>query len=151
MRPLVQDQDLVGQRHRLRLIVGDEEARCPDPPVQFRELHAHLRAQLGIQVRQRFVIEQDAGLADDRARDRDPLTLAAGELGRPPLQESAEPDRSCGRLDPSLAFRLRHTGDAECVADIAGHIHVGVKRVVLEDHRDAPVLRRGRPGLPGHR
>jgi hypothetical protein len=54
---------------------GDREAL-----LEVADLLAHLHAQAGVEVRQRLVEEQQAGLDDDGARERDPLLLAAGEL-----------------------------------------------------------------------
>ena len=48
--------------------------------VQLRDLGAHVHAQLGVEVRQRLVEQERAGLAHDGAADRDALALAAGQL-----------------------------------------------------------------------
>ena len=59
--------------------------------MQRGDLGAHLHAQLGVEIRQRLVEQEDRRLADDRASDRDALALAAGELRRPPLEQRVEP------------------------------------------------------------
>ena len=46
------------------------------------DLDAQFGAQLGVEVRQRLVEQEDAGVAHQRAADRDALALAARELGR---------------------------------------------------------------------
>ena len=48
--------------------------------MQPRDLDPHLHAQLGVEVRQRLVEQEDLRLAHDGAADRDALALAAGEL-----------------------------------------------------------------------
>ena len=47
--------------------------------VQPADLEAHLLAQVGVEVRQRLVEEQDLGLHDQRAGHRHPLLLAAAD------------------------------------------------------------------------
>ena len=51
---------------------------------------AHLDAQLGVEVGERLVEQQHVRLDHDRARDRDALQLAAGELVRPALAIAVE-------------------------------------------------------------
>ena len=46
------------------------------------DLGARLERELRVEIRQRLVHQDQRRLDDDRARDRDPLLLAAGELAR---------------------------------------------------------------------
>jgi hypothetical protein len=43
-----------------------------------------------VEVRQRLVHQEGGGLAHDGAGERDALPLAAGKLGRPPVEEMAD-------------------------------------------------------------
>jgi hypothetical protein len=45
-----------------------------------------------------------------------------------------------GLLDTTPSFIRRHLRHLEREAHVVGHAHVGVERVVLEHHRDVPVL-----------
>jgi hypothetical protein len=74
---LVQHHDFVGQRHRLDLVVRHVDHRGLEVFVQLGELVAHLHAQRGVQVGQRFVEQEDQRLADDGAADRHALALPA--------------------------------------------------------------------------
>jgi hypothetical protein len=47
--------------------------------MQRLDLGAHVDAQLGVEVRQRLVEQEDLGLADDGAAHGDALALAAGK------------------------------------------------------------------------
>ena len=85
-----QHHDLVGHRHRLDLVVRDVDHRRPQALVQRGDLRAHLHAQLGVEVRQRLVEQEDRRLAHDRAADRHALPLAARELRRPALEQRVE-------------------------------------------------------------
>ncbi|GAA3082713.1 hypothetical protein GCM10020000_80940 [Streptomyces olivoverticillatus] len=53
----------------------------------------NLLAGPGVQRAGRFVRDHRIRAGDQRAGDRDPLLLTAGELARPPLEVLAEPDR----------------------------------------------------------
>jgi hypothetical protein len=90
----------IGERHRFHLVVGDEDRGGGKPAVQAANLDAHLHAQLGIEVGERLVEQEDLRLADHGARHGHALALAAGELGGLAVEEAGE------------AHRLRHGGHA---------------------------------------
>src|SRR5881409_346750 len=138
---LVEERDPVGHGHRFDLVVGHVNRRYPEDLLQFFQLRPHVDPELGVEIAQRLVHEEDLRLADDCAADRDPLPLASTELaGLAPeegldLEELGDPVH--GRDD--LAFRdLR-------VLEREGHVlvdrHVRVQRVALEHHRDVAILR----------
>ncbi len=62
--------------------MGDVDRRVAIFVVQAAHLEAHLLAQIGIEIAQRLVEQQRLRLDDQRARERDPLLLAAGQLAR---------------------------------------------------------------------
>jgi hypothetical protein len=80
----------VGERHRLDLVVGDEDAGGLQLPVQLLDLEAHLHAQLGVEVGERLVEQERGGLAHDRAPHGHALALPAGERARLPVEEAAQ-------------------------------------------------------------
>ena len=82
----VEHDDLVGQRHRLDLVVGDVDHRRLQRAVQLGDLQPRVDAQRGVEVGQRLVEQEQFRLAHQRPADGDALALAAGQLGRPPLQ-----------------------------------------------------------------
>ena len=97
---LVDDRDPVGQRERLRLVVGHVDGRDADLALQALELAAHLLAQLGVEVGQRLVEQQEPRLVHDGAGERHALLLAAGQPRRRPLLEALQIDdaeRACDR------------------------------------------------------
>ena len=53
--PVLNDDDLVGHRHGLVLIVSDIDRRRIQAPVQVTNFRSHLHPKLCIEVRQRFV------------------------------------------------------------------------------------------------
>ena len=84
---LVHDRDARGERHRLDLVVGDVDRGLADAVVQLLDLGAHLDAELGVEVGERLVEEEERRVADQRPAHGDALALAAGELAGLALQE----------------------------------------------------------------
>ncbi len=82
-------------------------------------------------------------MADQRARQRDTLALAAGESrragdrGLAELEQAGRPPRSGARRSAA-----RHAPHAQRKLDVAAHGHVRIERVALEHHRDVALLRR---------
>ena len=89
---LVHHRDPVRQRERLGLVVRHVDERDADLLLQVDELELHVLAQLRVERRERLVEQQHRRMRDQRARDRDALLLAAGELVRIALAESGEAD-----------------------------------------------------------
>ena len=79
---VMHDDDLVGHGHGLDLVVGDVDRGGLQALVQLLDLGAHLHAQLGVEVGERLVEEEDLRIAHDGAAHGDALALAAGELAR---------------------------------------------------------------------
>ena len=108
MRPLVHHDDAVGDLERLFLVVGDEDAGDVQLVVQPAQPAAQLLAHLGVERAERLVEQQHLRLDRERARQRDALALAAGELGRIAVGEPVELHqleqlvRPCARISASL-------------------------------------------------
>ena len=90
MHSLVEHDDLVGERHRLDLVVRHIDHRRAELGMELGEFEAHLHAQLGVEVGQRLVEQEHLGLAHQRATDRDALALAARKLGRTAIETGLE-------------------------------------------------------------
>ena len=60
-------------------------------------ISAHLHAQLGIEVRERFVEQEHLGVANDRPAHGDALALAAGELARIAAKQRLQSKDRSGR------------------------------------------------------
>ena len=88
---LVEDCDAIGHRQRLLLIVRHVDERDADLALDRLELDLHLLAKLEVERTERLVEEQYARLVHDRARERDALPLAPGELRRLAVSVRAEP------------------------------------------------------------
>ena len=132
----------VGEGHRLRLVVGDHDHRRIDPLAQLGELHAGAHAQRRVEVRQRLVEEEQPGLFDQGPPDGDALALAARHLSRLLVELRLDLQDPRRLLDPRGDLVLRHLRVAEAEGHVLAHAHVRIKRVMLEDHRDAAPARR---------
>ena len=90
----VHDGDLVGQRERFGLIVGDiDEGDAGAALEDCLSSRAHALAQLGVEVGERLVEQENFRLDHEAARKRDALLLAAGELVGIALLEPGEVDQ----------------------------------------------------------
>ena len=89
---VAEDGDAVGERERLVLVVRDEERGDVLAALDPAHLVAHRDPGRGVERGERLVQEQRARLERERARQRDTLLLAAGELGREPVAQAREPD-----------------------------------------------------------
>ena len=149
---LVHHHDAFPHRHRLGLVVRDVDHRRTELMVKTDDLRTHLDAHLRVQIGQRLVEEEDRGLTDDRAAERDALTLSARQRLGKPLQVVRQPQRVRGRGHTAVDFRLGELAELEREGHVLLHGHVRIKRVVLKDHRNVAVLRRKiRDVLPADR
>ena len=80
MRPLRHHAHAVGHRHRLFLVVRDEDRRDRETLLQCADLIAQLGAHLRVQRGKRLVEQEHAGLDGEGAREGDALLLAARQL-----------------------------------------------------------------------
>jgi hypothetical protein len=103
---VLHDHDARAHRHRLDLVVGDVDGGDAEAAVQLADRGAHLDAQLGVEVRQRLVHQEDLRLAHDRAPEGDALALAAGELARPALEQVVDLQQLRGLADAPLDVGL---------------------------------------------
>ena len=76
----IHDDDAVGDRQRLFLVVRDEDGGDAELLLDRADLLAQRNADLGVERRQRLVEQQQLRLRRQRAGERDALLLAAGEL-----------------------------------------------------------------------
>jgi hypothetical protein len=131
--------DRVGHRHGLLLVVGDVHERDADLGLDPLQLDLHPPAQGQVQRAERLVEQQHLRVVDQRAGQRDPLLLAAGELGGTAPAVPVELDQGEHPLDLGGDLALAPTTQAK--GDIFVHVEVGKERIALEDGVDGPVVR----------
>src|SRR5690242_6488662 len=132
----VHDRNLIGNRQRFGLIVGDENRRDVRSPLQRLDLRTHLHAQFRIKVAERLVEQHHLGLIHERARERDALLLPAGKLRSWTVFQSVETDDLQNIRDFALDFILLASLNRQRISDIFRYRHVRPDRVGLKDHAD---------------
>ena len=139
----VHHADAVGERHRLLLIVRDDDEGQTELVLQVHQLEAGIFAELAVERRQRLVEQQHPRPLGKRARERDALALAAGKLVRAlrAPKPSSLTSASISR-DPRLDLGLRHSVLLEPEGDVALDRQVREQRIALEHHVDRPPVRR---------
>src|SRR5206468_6392449 len=132
--------DAVGQRQCLVLIVRDIDRGAIELAVDAPNLRTRLDAQLGIEIRQRLVHEDQRRLDDDGARNGDALLLAAGELTWQLVLLTGEL-HELERVRYARRHRGgRHAAHLQTEADILGYGHVRKQRVIPEHHAEAALF-----------
>ena len=120
----------------------DEDERDADLLLDGLQLDLHLLAQLQVERAERLVEQEHGRPVDERACERDPLTLTPGELVRTAIAEPAETHRVEGLVDAAIALSLRNLAHLQSVGDVLRNAHVREQRVVLEHRVDVAVERR---------
>ena len=103
---MIHDAHARRQRHRLLLIVRDHDESDAETLLDVEQLELRALAQLAVERGQRLIEEQQLGTLGERARQRDPLALAAGEL----VRLAARVRRSSARSPGSRATRRLISG-----------------------------------------
>ena len=147
----------VGHGERLLQVVGHEQGGLAQAAQDARQVDQELLAQRAVEAGQRFVQHQQARVRRQRARQRHPLRLAAGQGVHRPPAEAAQPHQlqQFGHppAAPGGAAGLRAGLHAQSEGDVALHVQVREQRLVLEHQTEtAPVGGDGgqRLSLPAH-
>ncbi len=101
----------------------------------------------GIEARGRLVEQQHGRLAGERAAERQPLLLAAGQPARRSRRHAVETDERQQLGDPRIVALARHTGRVQRVADVAFRASPQHHRAL--EHEGAPDRRRIGDTVPG--
>src|SRR5262249_21559518 len=144
---LVHDRDLVGERERLALIVGDVDGGEVEVALQPLELAAHAVAQLGVEIGKRLVEQKKLRLHHQRARQREALLLAAGKLGGVAIDQLIERDRVEHAHHPLADLLLGQPAHLEWERRVLEHVHVRPDGVGLEHHAEIALVRRDEDAL----
>ena len=110
--------------------------------MELLDLGSHGDAQLGVEVRERFVEQEDLGIAHDGAAHGDALALAARQLSRIALQQRLEAENVGGLRDSLLDLGLVGLSQLQRKAHVVVDGHVWIERIVLKDHGYIALFRR---------
>ena len=131
-QPAVHHRDAVRHRERLFLIVRDVHEGDADVALDALELHLQLLAELEVERAERLVEQQHGGTVHQRARQRHPLLLAAGQLGRAPLGLGGEADPLQLLRGAAPGLGPVHPLALEPEGDVLLHAEMWKQRVALE-------------------
>ena len=138
---VAQQADAVGEREGVLLVVGDHQRRGTERLEQRAQFADQPLAQRDVEARERLVEQQRRGTRRERARHRDTLLLAAGQLRRVRVgMQSASPTSSSISHGARASLVPRECAQAEL--DVAARREVREQRVVLEHEPDAALVRR---------
>ena len=130
----------VTEGHRLFLVMGHVDAGGGDGAMKFLQLTPHVIAQLRIEVAEWFIEQETGWLTNQRSAEGHPLLLSTTHLRRPAVQELLDAQLTRRGLDAFITHGSRHLSQLESELHVGPCGLVGIQRVVLEDHRDVPIL-----------
>jgi hypothetical protein len=121
--------------------VGDVDEGGTEAAVEVAQFGAGVEAELGIEVAEGFIEEEDAGASDDGAAEGDALALTAGEFARAAVEEGRDLEHFGDFADSPFDFCPGGFALAHAEGEVVVDGHVGVEGVGLEDHGDIAVAR----------
>ena len=130
--PLVHHDDAIGHAHGLLLVVGHVDERDAERAVDLLQLDLDLAPHLEVERGQRLVEQEHLRTVDERARQGDPLRLAAGQrrdvaLGE--LRQAHELEVARHELGD---LRLGHPAQAQPERHVVEHVEMREQRHALE-------------------
>jgi len=131
----------LGHGESFFLVVGYVECGNGSFAMDACNFFAHFEAELGVEVAEGFVKEDEVGANDEGPCECDSLLLSAGELAGPAMGVLRHSDHFEGLTDAAALFVTGQTADVEAVCDVLGDGHVRPEGVVLEDHADVAFVR----------
>ena len=137
----VDDHDAVAHRHGLCLVVRDVDDRDAVFLLDLLDLKAHALAQLGVEVGERLIQQQQRRLCHQRAGERHALLLAAGELAGDAVGVLNQVHGGEHALHLLADGRLVLLLDGQRVGDVVKDRHVRPDGIGLEDHADVALFR----------
>ncbi len=133
--PAGEEDHAVAEAHRLAHVVGHEhhaQARLTPQPLELVVEHV---AGHGVERAERLVHQQHVGFLCQRARHRDPLAHAAGELVGELAAERLEAHEVQELVGLLVALGARHLADLEGQLDVAPRGQPREQRRFLEHQR----------------
>ena len=133
------------------MVMGDDDGGDAQFLLDALDLHLHLNAQLGVQVGQRLVQQQDMGPGHQSACQSHPLLLTAGKLSGVALVQPGQLHQGQDLRHPLRDFRLFQLLQLQTEGHVLKHGHMGEQGIVLEENADVPLVGRDfRHVLPVH-
>src|SRR5581483_11229124 len=136
----VQYSDARSHRHRFGLIVRHVDEGGLHALVNLGDFGARLHAQLGVQVGEWLVQQEDLRRTYQGAPQRHTLALSAGEFFGFALEQFLQAQDVGGIDDPLVDFLRGQVPQFEAEGHVVVDRHVRIEGVVLEDHCDVTIF-----------
>ena len=111
-------------------------------PLNLLELDLHILSELEVERAERFVQQNDIGVADESARDGDTLLLTARQLLYGTLFITLEVNNSKHLADLFLYFILGELFELQAKGDIVKYVKMGEQRIFLKHRIDVSLVGR---------
>ena len=125
---LIHHDDAVRHGHGFLAVMRDMQHREAEPALQRLDFGTQLQADLGVEIAQRLVEQQEPRLDRKRAAERDALALPAREVRHLAIFQSRHVQHREDLADARPDFRARRAAQPQAVTDIAQHRHVRPER-----------------------
>ena len=136
----IEHREAIAHRERFFLVVRDVDEGEPDLSLDLLQLDLHRLTELQVERAQRLVEQQNLRPHHQGTRERDPLSLTAGELSRLPVAVFREAHHLQSILDEPAPLGPGNLPHHEAVADVVGDGHMREQRVILEHRVDLALV-----------
>jgi hypothetical protein len=126
---VLQDRDPIPHRHRLDLVMGNEDERGAKRLVLLLQLDPRLHPQLRIKVGQRLIEKEGLRFANDGTAERDALSLATGKLPRLAFQQMVETENVRCIAHATFDLGTGHAAHLQPEAEIVENAHMRIERI----------------------
>lgn len=141
--PPIHDDDSVAHGEGFGLIVGDEEHRDVELPLQLLDLAPHTGSKIRVEIRERFVEEEEFRIGGESPREGDPLLLSAAQLMDRTVAVSLQADGGKVFFRRTERLFLRQLSEvSNAVGNIFQDRVMGKEGIVLKDGGDISPLGR---------
>ena len=132
----------IGHRHGLLLVMGDHDGGEVAVALQQPDFAPDLLTQLGIQIGQRLIEQQQPRMDGQGPGDGHTLLLPAGELARQAPSQRLQLHQPQHLRHPRLTFGAGETPHLQPEGDVARHAEMREQRIVLKHHAHIAQIRR---------
>ena len=137
---VLHDGDPVGDGEGFLLIVGDVDGGDAQTPLQLLDDGAHLHSQLGVQITQRLVHQQNTWLDNKSSGQSHTLLLTAGQFVGLPVCQMGDLHQFQRLVNLGFDLLGGHLPRLEAVGYVFPDGQVGEDGVVLENHADVALV-----------
>ena len=128
------------ERHSLGLVMGYIDEGGAQSLIDLGDLGTHLCTELCIQVGQRLVEKEYAGITNDGTTHGNTLSLTTGQSLRLSLEELLDTEDPGSLNNSSVDLVLGHLSELQTKRHVIINGHMRIQSIVLEYHCDISVL-----------